>query len=106
MVSAARTRLARTRAARRLAARQTQVALWWASLPTPKPSYFTALALEAELTQPMRAMAAPLRALGWRRIMRRTHGKYIVLWLPPTSPVHPRPPGCPRDPKPSKSPSP
>lgn len=93
-------RRARLRAIRKLAERQTRVAMWWASLPAPKPESFTPLAMHLALDTPLRAVAASLRALGWRRIVRRTHGKYIVLWLPPGSPVQPRPVGRQADPLP------
>jgi hypothetical protein len=44
----------------------------------------------------MRRMAAALRLLGWRRIIRRHYGQQIPLWLPPGSHLKPRPRGRPR----------
>ena len=84
------------RAARRIATRQKTVASWWNTLPAPRPDYITAFALSLALRHPMRRMGAALHGLGWRRIVRRVHGRKVTLWLPPGSPITKRPRGRPR----------
>ena len=106
MSSPVQSRRPQLRAARRLAARQSQISLWWASMPTPRPDYFSPLALSLALDQNLRRMAAALRALGWQRVIRRVHGRQIALWLPPGSPITPRSRGRPRHDAPSSTPSP
>ena len=83
------------RAQRRLARRAGQVALWSASAP-PHPSYYTAQELKTLLGHPIHHYAPALRWLGWRRIVRTMHRKAVTLWLPPGSPLKPRPRGRPR----------
>ena len=84
------------RAARRLAARTAHVVSWWTAMPEPRPGFMASLTLQRALDQPMRRMAAALRWLGWRKIIRRVHGKQVPLWLPPASTINPRPRGRPR----------
>lgn len=85
-----------TRASRRLASRTASVAIWWNALPRPHPEFFTPMALSLSLGKPMRRMAAALRWLGWRRIVRRVRGAQVPLWLPPTTSIKPRSIGRPR----------
>lgn len=84
------------RVVRRITARQKVVMSWWTSLPAPRPDYITAFALTRALKSPMRRMGAALHALGWRRLVRRVHGRKVTLWLPPGSPITKRPRGRPR----------
>lgn len=84
------------RAARKLASRTSTVTMWWRGLTVPRPDFFTPMSLALSLGQPMRRMAAALRWLGWRRVVRRVHGVQVLLWLPPTSTIKPRPVGRPR----------
>lgn len=83
-------------AARRLASRTSTLSMWWDSQRYPRPAYFTPKALERATGQPMRRTAAALRWLGWRRIVRRVWGTQRTLWIPPASPLKPRPRGRPR----------
>lgn len=87
---------AQARAARRLASRAALISTWWDGLPAPRPTYLTPLALSAALGQSTQSLAAALRWLGWRRIIRRVHGAQVPLWVPPGSTLTPRPPGRPR----------
>lgn len=84
------------RAARRLASRSAAVTVWWDALPNPRPEFFTPMSLALSLGQPMRRMAAALRWLRWRRVIRRVNGDQVPLWLPPTTTLTPRPVGRPR----------
>ena len=83
---------------RRLSNRAAFIATWWAAQPYPRAEYFSPLTLQMLLGQPMRRMAAALRLLGWRRIIRRNYDKQIPLWLwlPPLSQLKARPRGRPR----------
>ena len=85
-----------SRAARRLASRTAYVVNWWTAMPQPRPEFMTPLTLQVSLGQPIRRMAAALRWLGWRKIVRRMHGSPVPLWLPPTSHIKPRARGRPR----------
>jgi hypothetical protein len=93
---ASQTRRTQRRQDRRLANRAAFVATWWAAQPNPKPDYYSPLTLQLCLGQPLRRMAASLRLLGWRRIVRRHYGRQIWLWIPPQSALKPRPRGRPR----------
>jgi hypothetical protein len=84
------------KSARRLAARAAQVTTWWASITAPKPQYLTPMSLELSLGKHPRRMAAALRLLGWRCIVRSIRGRQKVIWLSPTSTIKPRPKGRPR----------
>jgi hypothetical protein len=84
------------RATRRLASRTAAVSIWWTRLATPRPEFMTPKTLAVSLGYPIRRMAAALRWLGWRKIIRRIHGQQVPLWLPPTSTIKPRPKGRPR----------
>jgi hypothetical protein len=86
----------KARAARRLASRAAAVSIWWTRLATPRPEFMTPMTLAVSLGYPIRRMAAALRWLGWRKIIRRVHGQQVPLWLPPTSTIRPRPKGRPR----------
>ena len=86
-------RRATHRADRRLSTRTAQVAVWWSKLPKPRPTYLRPTTLEKSLGMTLRRAAASLRWLGWQRITRRIHGKPATIWLPPASPLKPRPPG-------------
>lgn len=95
-IKAFRARRAQARAARRLASRTAFVVNWWSSMPEPRPDFLTPLSMQASLGQPMRRMAAALRWLGWRKIIRRVHGQQVPLWLPPSTSIKPRARGRPR----------
>ena len=82
--------------ARRLSNRAAYIATWWAAQLQPRADYFSPLTLQLVLGQPMRRMAAALRLLGWRRVIRRNYGRQIPLWLPPKSRLLVRPRGRPR----------
>ena len=84
------------RAARRLASRTAATALWWERQASPRPEFLTPMTLALSLGYPIRRMAAALRWLGWRRIIRRVRGKQVALWLPPSTTLKPRPRGRPR----------
>lgn len=84
------------RAARRLASRTAATALWWERQALPRPDFLTPMTLALSLGCPVRRMAAALRWLGWRRIIRRVRGKQMALWLPPSTTLKPRPRGRPR----------
>ena len=62
----------------------------------PRPDSMSPLDLQQSLNQPLRRMAAALRWLGWRKIIRRVYGKQVPLWLPPSTAFKPRPQGRPR----------
>ena len=96
MLRASASRRSCSRATRRLVARQSHIQKWWASLPTPRPEYFTPLALTLALNENTRRLALALRLLGWQSVVRRVHGKSTRFWLPPDSPVTRRPRGRPR----------
>lgn len=83
------------RIARRLASRTATVSIWWDRLPNPKPNYLTPASLARSLGFPIRRMAAALRWLGWRKIVRRIWGRQVPLWVPPSSTLKPRPRGRP-----------
>lgn len=87
---------ANARVARRLAARAAHVTTWWASITTPKPQYLTPMSLELSLGKPLRRMAAALRLLGWRCMVRSIRGHQRTVWLPSSSTLQPRPRGRPR----------
>jgi hypothetical protein len=87
---------ANAREARRLAARAAHVTTWWASITAPKPQYLTPMSLELSLGKPLRRMAATLRLLGWRCLVRSVRGHQKTVWLPPSSALQPRPRGRPR----------
>jgi len=87
---------ANARSSRRLAARAAHVTTWWASITAPKPQYLTAMSLELSLGKPIRRMAAALRLLGWRCMVRNMRGHQKTVWLPPSSTLQPRPRGRPR----------
>ena len=84
------------RVARRLASRTAATALWWERLSAPRPNFLTSMTLALSLGHPIRRMAAALRWLGWRQIIRRVHGRQVPLWLPPSTTLKPRPRGRPR----------
>ena len=84
------------RAARRLASRAAHVTTWWASVTAPKPQYLTSISLALSLGKPPRRMAAALRLLGWRCIVRSIRGHRKVIWLPPATALQARPRGRPR----------
>ena len=84
------------RAARRLASRTAATALWWERQASPRPDFLTPMKLALSLGYPIRRMAAALRWLGWRRIIRRVRGKQMALWLPPSTTLKTRPRGRPR----------
>ncbi len=94
--AAARRARTETRATRRLAARTAATVIWWKLQAEPTPNFFTPASLAVSLGYSIRRMAAALRWLGWRKIIRRVHGQQVPLWLPPTSTVKPRPKGRPR----------
>lgn len=81
------------RAERRLSKRSAQIAVWWSKLPRPRPIAYRPKALELALGINMQRAAASLRWLGWQRIVRSIQGKPTTLWLPPASPLKPRPSG-------------
>jgi hypothetical protein len=85
-----------SRAARRLASRTAEIVVWWNATPAPRPEFFTSMSLALSLGAPMRRMAAALRWLGWRRIVRRIRGTQVPLWLPPSTTLKTRPRGRPR----------
>lgn len=85
-----------SRAARRLASRSAAITVWWNRQPAPRPDFLTPMTLTLSLGYPIRRMAAALRWLGWRQIIRRVRGKQVVLWLPPSTTIKPRPRGRPR----------
>lgn len=87
---------ANARVARRLAARAAHVTSWWASITAPKPQYMTPMSLELSLGKPIRRMAAALRLLGWRCMVRSVRGHQKTVWLAPSSTLQPRPRGRPR----------
>lgn len=84
------------RTARRLTERQRAITSWWHGLPEPRPDYITSFALALALGRPVRRVAGALRAMGWRCLVRRVHGRKVTLWLPPGSPITKRPRGRPR----------
>lgn len=84
------------RSQRRLNRRIAQVVAWWAAMQCPRPEFMAPLTLQRSLNQPLRRMAVALRWLGWRKIIRRVHGKQVALWLPPSTALQPRPQGRPR----------
>jgi hypothetical protein len=86
----------RRRAANRLGRRLSQLVVWWASVSVPKPTYLTASELRLSTDRPIQALSEALQKLGWKRIIRRFASKRIILWVPPGSPVKPRPRGRPR----------
>ena len=85
-----------SRAARRLASRTAAITVWWNRQPAPRPNFLTPMTLALSLGYPVRRMAAALRWLGWRQIIRRVRGKQVTLWLPPSTTLKPRPQGRPR----------
>jgi len=85
-----------SRVHRRLASRAARVTTWWAAVKPVKPQYMTPLALTLSIGLPMQRIAAALYFLGWKRIVRRVHGKQVTLWLPPNSTIKTRPVGRPR----------
>ena len=84
-----------SRAARRLASRTAAITVWWNRQAPPLPDFLTPMTLALSLGYPIRRMAAALRWLGWRQIIRRVRGKQVALWLPPSTTIKPRPQGRP-----------
>lgn len=81
------------KAKRRLARRAAKVAAWWASMPEPRPHFVTSRALRQHLGAPLSVFGAALRWLGWFRLHRQMGHQRLFIWLPPGSPIQPRPRG-------------
>lgn len=74
-------------AQRRLMRHMDTVSKWWASLPTPRPWYYTPSDLQNAIGMMLARIAAALRAHGWVRITRSINGRRGPYWLPPDSPI-------------------
>jgi len=84
------------KAERRLKRRADAIAKWWATVPAPRPFFYTSAQLAAAVGLDMPRMAAALTALGWTRIHRRLNHRTGTYWLPPGSPIAAWPPYTPR----------
>ena len=80
------------KATRRLKKRAETVANWWASLPEPRPFFFTPAQLTEALRPKVRHLPTALEAAGWTRIRRTINCRPGTYWLPPGSPIAAWPP--------------
>lgn len=84
------------KAQRRVKRRAQVIAEWWASVPAPRPAFFTPDELINAAGLDMPRMAAALFALGWTRVYRTLNHRAGTYWLPPCSPIARWPPYTPR----------
>lgn len=80
-------RLNTKKAQRRLKRRSHRISKWWASVPLPRPFFFTPAQLVHAIGLDLPRIAPALRMLGWTRCRRTLNHRSGTYWLPPGSPI-------------------